>query len=135
MTFKEFYTKINAGSCYCLDFDDVSSVLMMYPASLVAIADGEFSHFERMNLLSALKEAASGNEFKMCEMYHLLCNLMLLDEGEKTELLNTIKEEIAERAELKLIILQLMLSTAESEDGISDVEKYAIDNLKSILSI
>ena len=135
MTLNELYRKFNADSRYCLDIDDVSSVLMMYPAALVAVADGEFSHFERANLASALKEASSENDFKMCEMYHLLCNLMLLNEGEKAELLNTIKEEIADKAELKLIILQLMISTAEAEDGISEIEKLAIDNLKSILSI
>lgn len=96
--------------------------LMMYPATLVAAADGDFSCLERANLASALKEAASGDDFKKCEMYHLLCNLMLVNEEEETEILTTIKEEIATRDELKEIIMQL--GSEAFRNTINFIEEY-----------
>lgn len=135
MTLNQLFEKFKANAGYCLEIDEFSSVMAMYPAALVAVADGEFGQMERVNIISALKISASENDLAMCEMYRLLNDLLALNEEGKAEVLNMIKEEIADRPEIKLVILELMISTAESEDGISEEEKAAIDNMKSILSI
>lgn len=131
LLFEKFQKEYNC----CLEFDEFTSVLMMYPAALVANADGDFSHLEKLNIVNALKELASDDEFKLCEMYHLLCQLMTLNIDKKNELLANIKEAIEDKPEIKLIILELMIATAEAEDGISEVEKEVINQLKELLSI
>lgn len=135
MTLNQLFEKFKDNAGYCLEIDEFSSVMAMYPAALVAVADGEFGQMERVNIISALKISASENDLAMCEMYRLLNDLLALNEEGKAEVLNMIKEEIADRPEIKLVILELMISTAESEDGISEEEKAAIDNMKSVLSI
>ncbi len=129
------YEQCVAKYGYCLEKDDFSSVLTMYPAALVSIADGDFAHFERANIVSAIKEAASGDDLKMCEMYRALSDLLNLDDDQKMQLLSAMREELADRPEIKLIVLELMISAAEAEDGISEVEKASIDSLKTILGI
>ena len=135
MLLEEIYKRIKSQhDCY-LEIDDFSSVLMMYPAALVAAADGEFSDLERLNIVKALKEASSEDDFKLCEMYLLLNHLMTLKEEEKNNLLAQMKEVISGKDEIKSIVLDLMISTADSDDGISEVEQNVINNLKSILSL
>ncbi len=135
MTLNQLFEKFQTQYGCCLDIDDFSSVLVMYPASLVALADGEFSQLERENIINALKESASGNDFKTCEMYRMLCKILELPSDDKVALLKSMNEEIADRPEIKKIILELMISTAESDNGISKEEKTAIDLLKNILSL
>ena len=135
MTLNQLFEKFQTQYGCCLDIDDFSSVLVMYPASLVALADGEFSQLERENIINALKESASGNDFKTCEMYRMLCKIMELPSDDKVALLKSMNEEIADRPEIKKIILELMISTADSDNGISKEEKTAIDLLKNILSL
>ena len=135
MTLNQLFEKFQTQYGCCLDIDDFSSVLVMYPASLVALADGEFSQLERENIINALKESASGNDFRTCEMYRMLCKILELPSDDKVALLKSLNEEIADRPEIKKIILELMISTAESDNGISKEEKTAIDLLKNILSL
>ncbi len=135
MTLNQLFEKFQTQYGCCLDIDDFSSVLVMYPASLVALADGEFSQLERENIINALKESASGNDFRTCEMYRMLCKILELPSDDKVALLKSMNEEIADRPEIKKIILELMISTAESDNGISKEEKTAIDLLKNILSL
>ena len=119
----------------CLEKDLFSSMLAMYPAALVATADGSFDELEKQNLVAALKVASNENDLNLCEMYADLCYLLGAEELLKEEALKCIAEEIADNAELKLLILEMMISTAEAEDGISDVEKEKINELKGVLSI
>ena len=135
MSLTTIFNKLIEKESYSLEFDDFTSCLVMYPAALVAMADGDFGPFERVNVISALKEATAGNEFKSFEMYRLLTDLLKYSEEEKNELLAAMKDALAESPENKLAILELMISTAEAEDGISEIEKNAIDQLKTILSI
>ena len=135
MTLNQLFEKFQTQYGCCLDIDDFSSVLVMYPASLVALADGEFSQLERENIINALKESASGNDFRTCEMYRMLCKILELPSDDKVALHKSMNEEIADRPEIKKIILELMISTAESDNGISKEEKTAIDLLKNILSL
>lgn len=135
MTLNQLFEKFQTQYDCCLDMDDFSSVLVMYPASLVAIVDDEFSRLERENIVHALQEAASGDMFKTCEMYRMLCHLLSLSGDDKVSLLKSLKEEIAEHPDIKQLILELMVSAAESDNGISEQEKTAIDLLKTILSI
>lgn len=135
MALLSIFNKLNEKESYCLEFNDFTSCLVMYPAVLVAAADGEFGPFERANIISALKEATDGNDLKTCEMYRLITDLLKFNEEEKNELLAEMKEALDVNPDNKLMILELMISTAESEDGISEVEKNAIDALKTVLAI
>lgn len=135
MNINELFTSYQQKRNTCLNQDYFSSLLIMYPAALVAIADGKFSEFEKANLVSALKEAADGNELILCEMYSELCYLCYAEAEYKQTVLECIKTELETRPEIKLMILELMISTAESEQGISEIEKQKIDELKTILAI
>lgn len=134
MKIEEYFKELQSRHNYCLDFNDFSSTLALYPATLVAMADGEFSALERGNIISALKEATD-NDIVLFEMYRLLNNLIELDANEKASLLQSIKEAIADKPDLKAIVLELMVSTADADDGISNEEAALIDELKTTLSI
>ena len=99
----------------------------MFPAAKVAMADGEFSEFEKQNLVAALKEACQGNDLLMCEMYLEMCYLLNVDGEMLQELHTCMRTELDGKADVKLIVLELMISTAESDNGISEVEKQKID--------
>ena len=101
MTLNQLFEKFQTQYGCCLDIDDFSSVLVMYPASLVALADGEFSQLERENIINALKESASGNDFRTCEMYRMLCKILELPSDDKVALLKSMNEEIADRPRSK----------------------------------
>jgi len=129
--FKEYQTKRNT----CLDENQFSSVLMMYPSILVATADGDFDVLEKQNLAESVKEAAEGNILVTCEMYSELSYLITADNSVKKQALTCIKEEIIDKPEIKIMILELMIAMAEASEGVSDVEAKKISELKKELLI
>lgn len=129
--FKDYQTKRNT----CLDENQFSSLLMMYPSVLVAAADGDFDTLEKQNLAESVKEASEGNALISCEMYSELSYLITADNNVKKHALTCIKDEIADKSEIKSIILELMTSMAEASDGISKVEAQKIADLKTELLI
>lgn len=129
--FKDYQTKRNT----CLDENQFSSLLMMYPAILVATADGNFDALEKQNLAESVKEAADGNILVACEMYSELSYLISADDNVKKQALTCIKDEIADKPEIKSMILELMTAMAESSDGVSEVEAQKIAELKTELLI
>jgi len=129
--FKDYQTKRNT----CLDENQFSSLLMMYPAVLVATADGDFDALEKQNLAESVKESAEGNILVACEMYSELSYLITADNNVKKQTLTCIKDEIADKSEIKSIILELMTAIAESSEGISEVEEKKIAELKTELLI
>lgn len=136
MNLDEFYGSYQQKRNTCLSKDEFTSLLIMYPAALVAMADNDFAEFEKANLVSALKEASDGKDLIMCEMYAELCYLCTsADEEYKQTILEFMRTELESKPEIKLMILELMISTAEADDGISEVEKQKIDELKTILAI
>jgi tellurite resistance protein len=129
--FKDYQTKRNT----CLDENQFSSLLMMYPSVLVATADGNFDALEKQNLAESVKEAADGNILVACEMYSELSYLISADNNVKKQALTCIKDEIADKPEIKSMILELMTAMAEASDGVSDVEAQKISELKTELLI
>ena len=100
--FKDYQTKRNT----CLDENQFSSMLMMYPSILVATADGDFDPLEKQNLAESVKEAADGDILVACEMYSELSYLITADNNVKNQALTCIKDEIADKSEIKSIILK-----------------------------
>lgn len=129
--FKDYQTKRNT----CLDENQFSSLLMMYPSALVATADGDFDALEKQNLAESVKESAEGNILVACEMYSELSYLIKADNNVKKQTLTCIKDEIADKSEIKSMILELMTSMAEASEGISEVEEKKIAELKTELLI
>jgi hypothetical protein len=129
--FKDYQTKRNT----CLDENQFSSLLMMYPSVLVATADGDFDALEKQNIAESVKEAADGNILITCEMYSELSYLISADNNIKKQALTCIKDEIADKSEIKSMVLELMTSVADASDGISEVEAKKIADLKSELLI
>lgn len=135
MLFSEFFKVYQEKRKCCLDENQLSSLLALYPAGLVALADGDFGAAEKENLVSALKEASKGDLLVTCEMYAELCYLIQADDSMQEATLQCIKAEIAGKEHLQKIILDIMQSTAEAEEGISQAEQNKINEIKSILSI
>ncbi|MBR3959666.1 MAG: hypothetical protein IKJ81_06450 [Bacteroidales bacterium] len=135
MKLQEFYDMYQAQRHSCLSIDQFSSLLVMYPAGLVALADGTFDKLEKQNIVAAIKGAADEDELVMCEMYKEFCHMLCADATLRYVALECIKEETNGKGELKSIIAELMTSTAEAADGISDKEKKAIDDMKKLLNL
>jgi len=129
--FKDYQTKRNT----CLDENQFSSLLMMYPSVLVATADGDFDALEKQNLAESVKESAEGNILVACEMYSELSYLITADNNVKKQILTCIKDEIADKSEIKSMILELMTAMAEATEGVSEVEEKKIAELKTELLI
>ena len=129
--FKDYQTKRKT----CLDENQFSSLLMMYPSVLVATADGDFHALEKQNLAESVKESAEGNILVACEMYSELSYLITADNNVKKQILTCIKDEIADKSEIKSMILELMTAMAEASEGVSEVEEKKIAELKTELLI
>jgi len=129
--FKDYQSKRKT----VLDENQFSSLLMMYPSVLVATADGEFDVLEKQNLSESVKETSDGNNLVACEMYSELSYLVTADNNVKSQALSCIKDEIADKPEIKSMILELMTAMAESSEGISEFEAKKITELKSQLLI
>ena len=129
--FKDYQSKRNT----CLDENQFSSLLMMYPSVLVASGDGNFDALEKQNLAESVKEASEGNILIACEMYSELSYLISADINVRKQTLNCIKNEIADKPEIKSMVLDLIMAMAEASDGISVEEAKNIEEIKSELLI
>ena len=135
MKVKELFTKYQQQRHTCLSIDQFSSMMLMYPALLVATADGDYDELEKRNLVSALQESAGEDAFIAFEMYAELSHLVDASAETKEMIFSCIKEEIANRKELQDIIVELMTSTAECSDGISETEQKMINEIKANLNL
>ena len=129
--FKDYQSKRKT----CLDENQFSSMLIMYPSALVASADGNFDALEKQNLAESVKEASDGNILFACEMYSEISYLISADIDVRKQTLNCIKNEIADKPEIKSMILDLITAMAEASDGISVKEAKSIEEIKSELLI
>ena len=127
--FKDYQSKRNT----CLDENQFSSLLMMFPSILVATSNGNFDILEKQNLAESVKEASENNILIACEMYSELSYLASTDENNKKQALNCIKNEISDKPEIKSMVLEIMNSMAEASDVVSDEELNKINELKTIL--
>lgn len=135
MKITDYYKDYQVNRNTCLSLNQFTSMLMMFPSILVAMADGEFDALEKQNLSESVKEAAESNTLIACEMYSELSHLMRANVDVKEDLLINIKNEISNKPEIKSLILDLMTSMAESSEGISEIEFKTISTLKDKLSI
>lgn len=134
MKIQEFYGMYQDQRRSCLSIDQFSSLLAMYPAGLIALADGTFDQLEKQNIVSSIKEAAD-DELIMCEMYKEFCYMLAADATLRYVALECIKDEIAGKEELKDVVREIMISTAEASDDVSDEEKKAIYDMKQMLNL
>ena len=135
MKITDYYKDYQVNRNTCLSLNQFTSMLMMFPSILVAMADGEFDALEKQNLSESVKEAAESNTLIACEMYSELSHLMRANVDVKEDLLINIKNEISNKPDIKSLILDLMTSMAESSEGISEIEFKTISTLKDKLSI
>ena len=115
-----------------MEKDDFTNLLIMYPAALVANCDNNFDKLEKQNLYESVKEAAGDNALLACEMYSELIYLSS-DNSMHNNISSCIKSEAANNQNVKTIINDLMISVAESSEGISMEEQSKIDELKNEL--
>ena len=92
MQITDYYNDYQVKRNTCLSLNQFTSMLMMYPSILVAIADGEFDALEKQNLAESLKQAAESNTLIACEMYSELSYLMKANDEVKEDLLINIKK-------------------------------------------
>lgn len=135
MELKELFFKYQQQRLSCLDIDQFASMMLMYPALLVATADGNYEELEKRNLVSAVQEAAGDDPFIAFEMYAELSHLVNANYETKEMIFSCIKTEIAERKDLQEIIIELMLSSAKSADNISNTEQQIINEIRDLLNI
>ena len=136
MTYSQLYENYRTDRKTVLSENQFASLLLMYPSVLVAYADNDFDALERQNLAISCASAAGDDKLFAAELY---CELMntISPEGEKWKSLfmEVIKSNLASDSDSAQIINDLMISMAESSDGISDEEQAVIDFVKSTLNI
>lgn len=133
MNLKDLFDWYNEKRNTNLELDDFSSLLMMFPAVLVANADGDFDSLEKQNLAHACY-GLEAEPYVTCEMYSELC--FLATTGDKDiidNIFSCIKAESKSNEEAKLIITSLMIEMAQASDGISQEESDKIKEIKEIL--
>jgi hypothetical protein len=136
MTYSELYDNYRNERKTVLSENQFASLLLMYPSVLVAYADNDFDALERQNLAISCSSAAGDDKLFAAELY---CELMytITADGEKWKsiFLEVIKANLASDSDSAQIVNDLMISMAESSDGISDEEQAVIDFVKSSLNI
>lgn len=135
MKLQEFYDMYQDQRRSCLTIDQFSSLLLMYPAGLIALSDSNFDALEKQNIVASIKGAADGDELVMCEMYKEFCYMLVADATFRYVALECIKKEISGKDDLKGIIRDLMEATAEISKGTSDVEAKNIKKMKKMLNL
>jgi len=113
-------------------------MITMYPGFIVANADNDFSIKEKELLADTLKCVTGENWVKTCDMFCELSFLAMQGKEEwEDDFLTCLAESIAENDNPAIndTILQSMLSVAESEDGISDIESQTIQYLREKLKV
>lgn len=133
MTLKNLYDWYNEKRNTNLELDDFSSLLMMFPAVLVANADGNFDSLEKQNLAHSCYGLEAEPPIT-CEMYSELCFLAKTEDQDFiNNIFSCIKAESNNNEEAQLIITNLMIEMAQASDGISQEESDKIKELKEIL--
>ena len=122
--------------------DELISVLLSYPACLVAAADGIIDVAERLFLLNVSEELGDGDvaqspELRLSSAERYRAFMWLLNEKDKcdTLILDSIKEFLEENEETVGHIKEMVWGMAESSEGVSQEEKNEISRIYAALNI
>ena len=131
-----------AGNEVPLDDNELMSVLMTYPACLVAAADGVVDETERLFLLNVSEELGDGDvstspEQRMRSAERYRAFMWLLNERDQCDhiILEGIKIFLESNQETVEHIKAQLWGIAEASEGTSEVEKQEIARIYSALNI
>ena len=122
--------------------DELISVLLTYPACLVAAADGIIDVAERLFLLNVAEELGDGDvdqspdrRLRSAERYRAF--MWLLNEKDKCDalILDSIKEFLKVNEETVAHIKEMVWGMADASDGVSQEEKDEISRIYTALEI
>ena len=125
-----------------LEDNELMSVLLTYPACLVAAADGVVDTAERLFLLNVSEELGDGNvsdspELRMRSAERYRAFMWLLSEKEKCDqiILDGLKDFLKSNEEASKQIKEMVWGMAEASEGTSEVEKVEISRICTALDI
>jgi tellurite resistance protein len=128
-----------------LSEEQFASLVSTYPALLVTAADGVIDNLEQLFLVDLTKDlavsfATDGLSFKEVELlsYKLFAEYAYLsNESTKWEasFIEALKDELTSDDEGKIVVLQTMVSAAQSSEGVSEAEQAVIDSLSQKLNL
>ena len=125
-----------------LSDNELMSVLLTYPACLVAAADGVVDTAERLFLLNVSEELGDGNvgdspELRMRSAERYRAFMWLLNEKDKCDqiILDGLKDFLKSNKESSKQIKAMIWGMAEASEGISEVEKVEISRICTALDI
>jgi uncharacterized tellurite resistance protein B-like protein len=125
-----------------LNDKDLLSVLLTFPAAMVAVADEEVDETERMFLLKISEQlgdddAGTSHRARLESAERYRAFMWLLNEQKRFEepILNGIKILIQENPDVGEKITNMLWGVAESSDGVSESEQKEISRITEALGI
>ena len=122
--------------------DELISVCLTFPGTLVAACDGDFDNDERLTMLDISESLSDGDEatdsdarLGSAERYRAF--MWLLDNKKDLEdiIFSGIKEIIANDDQASANLVSMLHEVAETSDGISNVEMEEIKRISEKLGI
>ncbi|MDR0926421.1 MAG: hypothetical protein LBO69_01470 [Ignavibacteria bacterium] len=135
MELQDYFKNYRIRRATFLDEEQFSSILLMFPAMLVGLADGKLDVSEKHNLAASIKEVIDDDLLLGFEMYSELIYLMFADTQTQNEALECLKELVVSDAEMKLAVAEIMTAMAEASGGMTAGEEKKIKELRTYLSI
>jgi hypothetical protein len=130
MNFSDYYKNYKSEKNLILTENQFAEMMLMLPSVLVSFSDGNFDELEKASLAGACEAAAGGANVISYELYNELTAIASGNEINQNEILSYLKGFIANDAESKEIVLDLMEDAGKASDGLSDVESNKISALK-----
>jgi len=125
-----------------LSDNDLLSVLLTYPACLVAAADGEVDVAERLFLLNVSEElggedVSESPDLRMRAAERYRAFMWLLNEKDKCDqiILDGLKDFLKSNKESANQIKEMVWGMAEASEGTSEIEKVEISRICAALDI
>jgi hypothetical protein len=128
------------GDTY-LDIEDIVSVILTFPAALVAAADGIVDETERLFLMNLCEELGDGDasespleRLKAAERYRIFMQLLFLDTEKQSSILELVNEFCRYNPDSLNQIKESMLGIANASNGVSAEETQEIARIFNILT-
>ena len=121
---------------------EIISVILTFPACLVAAADGNVDQKERLQLMSISEglgesDVAESDKDRLAAAERYRAFMWLLNEREQCEvfLLDCLKEYYSLHSDTKEQAMEMLQGMAEVSDGVSESEKKEIERLSKALDL
>lgn len=119
------------------------SVLMTFPAAIVAVADGVLDDTERQFLFNMCDAIADGEADEgtperallTAEIYSTVLGLLANRSDIEAPLLAAVNEEAGRDSEFRGLLDCMLVGVAECSDGTSDTEQSEIDRLRLAMNL